>query len=318
MSITMHDLMNKLIQIESKLDKLLPPEGDQLEHIEGYAKRTINAVERYISRSGNVTWKAFDTNGTIVYLRQSHREMMEAAELWERLNTMTDGDMWNADFVIETIPDGDFHKPMKIHQGHIFSASVENPATQDKPPNAIKALLDSSNFVVMDTETTDMNGYICQIAILNPSGETLLNKLILPPATISREASRIHGITNEMVLNAATLPEIAEELAGILSSVGTVVGWNIQFDIKALKRSVGAYTLPRLAKVIDDMATTDLMLPYSENHGEWSSYHGNYKWQKLTTAARRYGISTNGAHTALDDCRMTLAVMQQMAKEVHA
>lgn len=317
---TMQEIMNRLDQIESKLNKLLPPEDDQLDQINGYAVRAIEAVERYISRSGNVTWKAFDTDGIIVYLRQSHRDMLEAAELWSLLNKMADGDMWNADFVVETIPDGDFHKPTKIHGGRIFPPPKNNgydPSMDGFRPEdmTLKAILDSGDFVVLDTETTDLNGYICQIAILGSSGEFLLNKLIQPPAPISLDASRVHGITNELVVNAATLPQIAEELADILNGTKTVVGWNIPFDIKAMKKSTSAYTLPRLAKVIDDVAPTDLMLPFAEIYGEWSNYHGNYKYQKLTTAARHYGISTQGAHSAIDDCRMTLAVMQHMAKE---
>lgn len=317
---TMQEIMNRLDQIESKLNKLLPPEDDQLDQINGYAVRAIEAVERYISRSGNVTWKAFDTDGIIVYLRQSHRDMLEAAELWSLLNKMADGDMWNTDFVVETIPDGDFHKPAKIHGGRIFQSSVKTdytPATEEWKPgtDVLNVLLDSGDFVVLDTETTDLNGYICQIAILGSNGEFLLNKLIQPPAPISLDASRVHGITDEKVTNAPTLPQIAEELADILNATKTIVGWNMSFDIKALKKSTGAYTLPRLAKVIKDVAPTDLMLPFAEIYGEWSNYHGNYKYQKLTTAARHYGISTQGAHSAIDDCRMTLAVMQHMAKE---
>jgi DNA polymerase-3 subunit epsilon len=44
---------------------------------------------------------------------------------------------------------------------------------------------------------------------------------------------------------------------------------------------------------------------YSQWIGDWNDYHGNYKWQRLP----------GGDHSALGDCRATLAVLKQMAGE---
>jgi DNA polymerase-3 subunit epsilon len=44
---------------------------------------------------------------------------------------------------------------------------------------------------------------------------------------------------------------------------------------------------------------------YAQFVGDWNEYHGNYKWQRLP----------GGDHSALGDCRATLAVLKEMAAE---
>jgi DNA polymerase-3 subunit epsilon len=57
------------------------------------------------------------------------------------------------------------------------------------------------------------------------------------------------------------------------------------------------------------------MEAYAEWYGDWNSYHGSYTYQKLTNAARRFGVTTEGAHSALADCLMTLAVIKAMTDQ---
>jgi DNA polymerase-3 subunit epsilon len=49
-------------------------------------------------------------------------------------------------------------------------------------------------------------------------------------------------------------------------------------------------------------------------YGEWDEYHGNWKWQKLSTAAAYYGYEWGDecAHDALADCRATLYVWKKL------
>ena len=51
-------------------------------------------------------------------------------------------------------------------------------------------------------------------------------------------------------------------------------------------------------------------------YGEWSDYHGSYKWQKLTTAANYYAYDWDsrpeGAHNSLADCYATLYVFEKI------
>lgn len=56
------------------------------------------------------------------------------------------------------------------------------------------------------------------------------------------------------------------------------------------------------------------MREFAPIYGEYNSYYGDYKWQKLGTAAAYYGYEFK-AHDSLEDVRATLFVYQQMTKQ---
>jgi DNA polymerase-3 subunit epsilon len=280
-------------------------EVEQVEDHADYLDITCEQVEHYISNSGNPTWKAHMKDGSLIYLRQAHRDLLTKAGLWHKLNEMQVGDVWGADLIIGSIPDGDFRKPVKFY-GEIISPKRSALAW-------VKMLCSDTQYVVIDTETTSLKGEVCQLAILSPTGEVLLDTLVRPRGSITADASAIHGITNEMVRTAPTIEALADQIMSILGERTVAVGWNVYFDRDSLLRSAQSEAL---ITRINSISYFDLMQTYSDHIArEWSDYHGNYKWQKLTSAARYYGISTEGAHGALADCRMTLAVMQKMAEE---
>lgn len=89
-----------------------------------------------------------------------------------------------------------------------------------------------------------------------------------------------------------------------------VICWNADYDRGCLAAHCEA---ARVSIPLADMAIWhDAMTPFAAVYGDWSEYHGNYKWQKLTTAARYYGLDTSGAHSALADAHMTLNVVKRM------
>lgn len=48
---------------------------------------------------------------------------------------------------------------------------------------------------------------------------------------------------------------------------------------------------------------------------EYSRFYGSRRWQSLSKACEQQGIAVAGAHRALADCRMTLGVVQAMARQ---
>lgn len=93
---------------------------------------------------------------------------------------------------------------------------------------------------VFDLETTGLdisNDRIVEIAILkiSPDGkQEQYVKRINPEMTISEESAAIHGITNEMVKDAPTFSDLAEEIAAFIGDAH-LVGYNSnKFDIPVL------------------------------------------------------------------------------------
>lgn len=173
--------------------------------------------------------------------------------------------------------------------------------------------LKGKEFYVLDTETTGLrDGEIVQIALVHSNGKPLLDTLIKPVRPIPSEATAIHGITDEMCKDAPSWPEIAENLRHVLEGKLLVV-YNATFDRGMMHKSQERHNLPKIEwKEICSWECA--MDAYSEFYGEWNSYYGNYRWQKLSVAASRCGVVVENAHNALGDCLMTLGVVNHMLK----
>jgi DNA polymerase-3 subunit epsilon len=176
------------------------------------------------------------------------------------------------------------------------------------------AALADEGAVILDTETTGLGeaSQVIEVSVIDIHGGVLLDSLCrhcllgsIPP-----DASRVHGITDEMLATAPAFPEIYEELKRILQRASRVIVYNAEYDARLLDQTRQAWGLPDF-----DVASFDCaMLPYAAFYGEWNDYRGNYKWVKLTTAAARFGIRPKNAHRALDDASMALMVIRGMAK----
>lgn len=94
------------------------------------------------------------------------------------------------------------------------------------------------NPVFLDTETTGLgdSDRIIEIAIVDMQGTPLLNSLINPGMQIPAEASRVNGITNNMVTNAPLWREIWPKVEEILR--GRLIGiYNAEYDLRMLSQS---------------------------------------------------------------------------------
>jgi len=166
--------------------------------------------------------------------------------------------------------------------------------------------INTADMLILDTETTglDSTAEIVQIAAIWLSdGSTAFDSLVRPTRPIPAAATAIHGITDAMVVDAPTFGELLPRLRTLLGSVPVLI-YNAPFDERLMEQSLRAcgihsYEVP----VFGADQYIDVMESYSAWCGEWSEYHGNYRWQRLP----------GGDHTALGDCRATREVILDMA-----
>lgn len=175
-----------------------------------------------------------------------------------------------------------------------------------------------SNYVVIDTETTGLteNAEIIEIAIINMRGEVLLNTLVKPTQPIPPEVTDINHITDEMVADAPTWPEVYSRVKNIIAG-RKWLAWNSSFDARMMVQSclktgfLDGMKPDAVASVIRDIETNhiDAKAIYDQWYGEFDKKRKGFKRQRLTKAAERHGIEIGGAHRALADCMMVLGVL---------
>ena len=164
------------------------------------------------------------------------------------------------------------------------------------------------NVLVIDTETTGLESdidEILQLSIIDGTGAVIFNSYFRPEkAERWDDAEAVNGISPDMVRNAPRISEKISEINDILTRAETIIGYNTRFDTDFLESS--GVTLP-------DVLYEDVMLMFAPIYGEWHDYYGNFKWQRLTTAAAYYSYTWDGAaHDSCADCKATLFVYRQI------
>jgi DNA polymerase III epsilon subunit-like protein len=168
--------------------------------------------------------------------------------------------------------------------------------------------------IYLDTETTGIgpNGNIVEIAIVDHSGQVLADTLVKPVGKIQSEAFSVHGISNEMVVDAPHWNEVWEEIEPILS--GRFVGiYNTEFDLRMMQQSHASQWMQWAAP--PGMEAFCIMKLYAQFYGQWNPRRGNYRWQSLDAAGKQLGLPLPNSHRAKDDTLLTKAILETVANQ---
>ena len=160
--------------------------------------------------------------------------------------------------------------------------------------------LDELPVVVLDTETTGLDvekDRIIAIGAVPLQGPRIfyrlaLDRLINPGMPIPRPATRVHGITNAMVLLAPPFETVYGEVRALLQGA-VVVGHNIGFDLALLRAECRRADL-----AWDEPPTIDTGQLVAALDGRVTDLN-------LEAVAQLYGIELQGRHTALGDSLVT-------------
>ena len=167
-----------------------------------------------------------------------------------------------------------------------------------------------NNYVVFDLETTGVstnNDEVVEISALKVKNGSVVDEfstLVNPGKPIPFYASNINGITDDMVLDA---PVFREALSDFISFAGeaVLVGHNIyRFDMKFIYRD----SLKYFGKTVSN--------DYADTYCLARSLFPELSCHKLTFLADYLGLSTEGAHRALYDCRMTQVLYERIGQEL--
>lgn len=162
------------------------------------------------------------------------------------------------------------------------------------------------DYIVFDLETTGFRpglDEIIEISAVKVENSEIIDTfstLVKPSIRIPASATRVNHITNDMVKDA---PEIGEALEGFIDFVetGILVGHNIHsFDTNFIyDAAMEVFQEGIYNDYIDTLYMAKNCLPQLKHH-------------KLGDISEYFGISTEGAHRALNDCIMNQKCYEKM------
>jgi DNA polymerase-3 subunit epsilon len=172
-------------------------------------------------------------------------------------------------------------------------------------------ILLQSNPVYLDTETTGTGPHaeVIEIGILDDAGIELFSSLVRHRGAMDPAAARVHGITPEMLVDAPTW-EVAWPGAQAALECRRVGVYNVEFDLRLMKQS---HARSWLRWTLPDENFFCLMKLYARFYSADDPRRGSYRWQSLEMAGQQCGLHLPNAHRAIDDCRLTRALLHHMA-----
>ena len=195
-------------------------------------------------------------------------------------------DMWRSAIKDEPVLTG--YTPKTV-------TTYANPRPDDRKAAIVwarKLIENPEHWVILDTETTGLGEQdeIIQISVIDAHGNCLLDTLVKPKRkTIPARATAIHGLTMEMLKDAPTFEELVPDFMKAIGGRLPVI-YNAGYDERLLDQ-----TAKQFCEGLRFKSTECAMRRYS-------AYVG--KQQRLP----------GGDHTALGDCKATLALIRKMAE----
>lgn len=158
-----------------------------------------------------------------------------------------------------------------------------------------RAMLEPGAAVIVDTETTDLFGAVCEIAAIDANtGRVLLDTLVNPETPIQSGAEDIHGISDDEVAQAPRWPAVYRQLLQITHG-RTILAYNADYDYDVILADCRRHDItPR--QLADRAHWADVMLPRS-------AHARTQRW-----------LPNGGGHRALDDVYQTRQHLLRMTE----
>lgn len=172
-------------------------------------------------------------------------------------------------------------------------------------------------FVVLDLEATDKVPLFAepvQVGIIRHDGKELVNTYLKPDHPMTPEAQKKTRIAPEWLESAPEFREAYPTIQKVIEGQIVLV-YNVDYDRDVLRETCVRLQLPDITECASEWV--DVMQPFAQFYGAWREdvvTGGDWRWQSLTTAAKTFGINTEGAHDAIADCHMTRRVVKAMAQ----
>lgn len=157
----------------------------------------------------------------------------------------------------------------------------------------------TSTAYIIDTETAGLQGGVCDLAIVQVDNNLNVRweweSLIDPEVPISPQASGIHHITDEMVVDSPTLAEAMELTSYPFQADDLLLaGHNVAFDCRMLSS-----VLPPVYDKLCTLKLARILWPDAPDH-------------KLQTLRYQFKLDAGTAHRAMGDVLACLSLLRMV------
>jgi len=171
----------------------------------------------------------------------------------------------------------------------------------------LKQILGDSDVLFLDTETTGISDTdeVIELAIVDSSGYAVFDGMFKPDVSISPGASKVNGITDEMLADKPEFLAYSGVIADALCNK-IIVGWNIGFDIGKLEYMFRKCDID-FVFARDTVCVVDLM----KEMGIWLDTGSVFL--KQNEVGRAFGIDEE-RHRAVEDVRDMINIAEHTAR----
>jgi len=179
------------------------------------------------------------------------------------------------------------------------------------------ALLESTRFVVMDTELTGLDrkkdSIVSVGAVAMQGGRIQLGEtfyeMVSPETALRHESVVVHGITPSEVAGKRSIGEVVGDFLAFCSGA-VVVGHFLSLDLGFLDREMKRLDRGKFPQPVAD---TLRMHEWTQEHqrgarGQYDAFEEN---KDLFSMVKRYHIPVSAAHNALMDAYITAQLFQR-------
>ena len=162
-------------------------------------------------------------------------------------------------------------------------------------------LVQRDDWLVIDVETTDLgtNAEIVEVALVGSRGDTLLDVVVRPRTAPTPGASRVHGLSADILCRASPFESIYGILVDLLTG-RTVVAYNATFDLQAVNHTC------HIAGLAPIGCTWECAM---RRYEQWRGFHAS-----LATACEVESIVVEAPrHRALPDAQLVWRLIRRMA-----
>lgn len=151
-----------------------------------------------------------------------------------------------------------------------------------------RAMLEPGAAVILDTETTDLHGAVCEVAVIDAAtGTTLLDTLVNPGVPIQPGAAAVHGLADSEVTapGVPDWPTVYKRLLRVTKD-RIVLAYNADYDRGVIASDCSRHGIRR-TRLADIEHWADVMIPRTDH------------------AHSRRWLPNGGGHRALGDVQQT-------------